>query len=315
MNRDVFLILDPGVMSTVQDKGRYGYRKYGIPVSGALDAFSFMAANRLVGNDDEEPGLEMTFNGPTIKVLSDCVIALTGAQMALRVNGEARPAWACVQLRKSDVLQVGQAIRGIRGYLAVGGGICAEPVMGSASTFVAANIGGHNGRALVKGDILRVHETDRPFQPVILRPEFRPNPESRVRLRAIPGPQHGFFKDDGAAFFSTEYICGPKSDRMGIRLQGPKMEFRDSNRKTIISEPSLAGCVQLPPDGQPIILLVEQTMGGYAKIATVITPDLDLLAQLKPGDAAYFEKITIENAHSAYRLHKAKFQTIQPSLI
>ncbi len=315
MIKDVFLILYPGVMTTVQDRGRFGYRKYGVPVSGALDIFSFMAANRLVGNDDDTPALELTFNGPEFKVLADCLVALAGAQMTLRVNGDDKPLWTSVQLGKGDIVRVGQAVRGVRCYLAVRGGICADSVMGSASTFVPANIGGHGGRGLVAGDILRVHVNDRSFKPFTIRPEYRPRLESRVKLRAIPGPQEDFFEKDGDALFSTEYICGPKSDRMGIRLQGPKLEFRDSNRTTIISEPTLKGCVQTPPDGQPIILLVEQTMGGYAKIATVINPDLDLLAQLKPGDAVRFEKITIENAHRAHRLHKASFQAIHPSFV
>lgn len=315
MTRDVFLILNPGVMTTVQDRGRFGYRKYGIPVSGALDTFSFMASNRLVGNDDDTPVLELTFKGPEFEVLADCVIALAGAQMTLRVNGDDKPLWTSVQLAKGDVVRVGQAVRGLRGYLAVGGGICVDSVMGSASTFVPANIGGYKGRGLVAGDILQAHESDRSFRPVMIRPEYRPGLESRITVRAVPGPQEDFFESDGDALFSTEYICGPKSDRMGIRLQGPKMEFRDANRMTIISEPTLKGCVQTPPDGQPIILLVEQTMGGYAKIATVINPDLDLLAQLKPGDAVRFEKITIENALRAHRLHKASVQAINPSFV
>lgn len=315
MCRDVFEVLDPGPMSTIQDSGRLGYRKYGIPVSGALDAFSSIMANRLVGNDDGAPTLEMTFYGPRIKIISDCVIALTGAQMALRVNGEVRPAWASVQLRKNDVLKVGQATRGIRGYLAVMGGICAEPVMDSASTFVAANIGGYNGRAIMTGDVLRSRATERLFQRLVLAEKFRPALESRVKLRAAPGPQDDFFTEDGAAFFSTEYVCGARSDRMGIRLQGQKMEFRNPDRMTIVSEPVLAGCVQTPPDGMPIILLVEQTMGGYAKIATVITPDLDLVAQVKPGDAVSFQKIAIADAHVAHRLHKARLRSIHPSFL
>ena len=302
-------------MSTIQDRGRFGYRKYGIPVSGALDAFSFVMANRLVGNSDDAPTLEMTFYGPKIRVISDCVIALTGAQMALRVNGEPRPAWASVELGKNDVLQVGPASMGMRGYLAVGGGICVEQVMGSASTFVAAKIGGHNGRAIMKGDVLRSRVTEKPFQRLALAEEFRPALDGRVSLRAVPGPQEDFFTDNGAAFFSTEYVCSPRSDRMGIRLEGQKIEFRNANRKTIVSEPSLAGCVQAPPDGMPIILLVEQTMGGYAKIATVITPDLDLVAQIKPGDCVSFEKITIDDAHAAHRFYKARISSVHPSSV
>ncbi len=310
MKREVFLVVSPGPMTTVQDQGRFGFAKYGVPVSGALDTFAYAAANWLVGNDDSAATLEMTYIGPKLEVLCDCLVAVTGARMSFRVNGVEKPLWSTVRVRYGDMINIGPALKGLRSYLGVSGGICVEKVMGSRSTFAGARLGGYRGRALERGDRLEANESAIDMHPLMLSPELWPKLENKVTLRSISGPQEDYFRNADTTFFSSEYVCGPKADRMGIRLDGPRICFRDENRTTIISEPHLTGCVQVPPEGKPIILLVEQTVGGYAKIASVITADLDLLAQLKPGDSVNFEKVCLEEAHEALMAYRKKIHSI-----
>lgn len=312
MAENVFQIIDPGPLTTIQDRGRFGFRKYGIPVSGALDSFSSLVANRLVGNSDDAPVLEMTFKGPTMSALADCMIAVTGAQMALRVNGDKRPLWTSICVKKGDVVQVATAAKGMRGYLAVRGGIFRRPVMGSCSTYIAARLGGIEGRSLDGGDFIQALRC--PTHPVsfTLDEEFRPNLGDTVSLKAIAGPQDDYFVGNAETLFSSEYISSARSDRMGCRLTGPKVTFRDHSKVTIISEPSLSGCIQIPPDGQPIILLVEQTVGGYAKIATIISPDIDKVAQLRPGDRVMFAESTLADAEHFRTDRLNRLRSIRP---
>lgn len=311
MLRDIFYILDPGPMTTVQDRGRYGFRKFGVPVSGALDTFSSAVANRLLGNKTDQPLLEMTFRGPRMSALDDCVIALTGALMPFSVNGVEKPQWASVRVRKGDIVNFGVTVKGVRAYLAVSGGIWSPEVMGSSSTFVAARLGGTNGRPLIAGDFVQSSSEIHSVKMTVLDEKLRPRLDNKAILRAVPGPQDDFFDEGLETFFSSEFVLSDKADRMGIRLQGPAIKFRNQSRMTIISEPNLPGCVQVPPDGQPIILLVEQTVGGYAKIAAIITSDLDLVAQLRPGDKVLFNKISLSQAHKVFQENQVKLQSLR----
>ena len=295
---ETFRVSAPGPYTTIQDRGRFGYVHMGVPVSGALDDFAYAAANLLVGNAEDRPTLEITFTGPELDVLSDADIALAGAEMDVAVNGRPVRTWRSVRVKQGDRIAVGQAGSGCRGYLAVTGGIAVPDVMGSASTYVSGRIGGIDGRPLQVGDIL-----ERGPGALLENPRYMPwfplyGPD--IHVRAIPGPQDEYFRESMDLFFSYAYTVTDKANRMGYRLDGPAVSRDPGAPKSIISEPSMHGNVQVPPDGKPIILMKEQTIGGYAKIATVITPDLFKVAQARPGDCIYFHPVTLDEAHGIY---------------
>jgi biotin-dependent carboxylase-like uncharacterized protein len=308
---EVFAILEPGAFTTVQDGGRYGYQQFGIPVSGALDMFSYLAANVLVGNSDDAAVLEITFTGPKMEVLSDVIVAVTGADIPVLVNDAPRPTWTSFEVRRGDVLSVRAARKGVRAYLAVGGGISVPVIMGSRSTYTAGKIGGFSGRSLAKGDTLHSVAISGTRRLVSLPEELKPSLPDEITLRALPGPQDDYFDSGLDAFFSSEFTVSSKADRMGYRLEGPQIELKQGVPRSIISEPSLPGAVQIPADGQPIILLVEQTVGGYAKIATVVTPDLNLVAQAKPGNRIRFECVDVAEVHRLYADYRSLLERIK----
>lgn len=310
MVKRIFEILDPGPMTTIQDRGRFGFQRFGIPLSGSLDKFSSHVANRLVGASDDSPVLEMTFIGPQMVALADCFVAVAGADMPMYVNGIEQRGWSSIEVHKGALVHFGPARKGLRSYLSVDGGICCKPLMGSCSTFVAAKLGGIDGGKLKKGQFLKAHEAIRVARPQTLPEEYRPTLSNNVTLRVLFGPQDDFFDKGLDTFVSSDYIVSPKSDRMGYRLQGPFIEFKNGSPMTIISEPSMPGCVQVPPDGQPIVLFVEQTVGGYAKIATIISADLDSLAQCRPGAKINFRLADLEQAQEAYVQYMKKLQQI-----
>jgi biotin-dependent carboxylase-like uncharacterized protein len=296
---DTFRVHAPGPYTTVQDLGRFGYQHMGVPVSGALDPFAHATANLLVGNEPACAALEITFLGPDLEILDTADIAVTGADMALTVNDAPVSQWVSLRVHKGDRLRLGQALSGCRAYLAVAGGFDVETVMGSRSTYVSGGIGGVAGRALQSGDILargpgRLLETRR-------RMPWHPIYGTEIHLRAVPGPQDDCFTGSLETFFSSFYTVTDKANRMGCRLEGPVLNRDPGAPKSIISEPSIHGNVQVPPDGQPIILMVEQTIGGYTKIATVVTADLFKIAQARPGDRVRFHPVSLEGAHALYR--------------
>ena len=297
---DIFNVLSPGAYTTVQDLGRFGWQPFGVPPSGMLDAFAGRIANMLVGNPDTAALLELTFSGPTLKILAPASIALTGADMSFSINGTPAEGWCSVPVQPGDTVTVGMARSGCRGYLAVSQGIDVPLVMGSRSCYVGAAIGGFNGRPIQAGDCLRrgPGETDCLARrvPAALVPAY----PSEIILRAIPGPQDDFFDHGLDVFFNASFTVSPQADRMGCRLQGPVISQIEAMPKSIISEPSLPGGVQIPQDGQPIILLCEQTVGGYTKIATVVSSDIPRVAQALPGDRIRFERIGIDAAHALY---------------
>jgi len=283
-------------------------------VSGALDRFSSLVANLLVGNPESAAVLEVTFMRLNLEVLSEADVALCGAELPLLLNGEPHPGWCSFRVKPGDVLSTKSAKRGLRAYLAVTGGIDVPEVMGSRSTYVGAGLGGFEGRALAKGDILRRGKGELLERPRELPLELRPALGKTIVLRSLPGPQGDYFDEGHEVFYSSEFTVSGKADRMGYRLEGPTITLKESVPRSIISEPSLAGGVQIPPDGKPIILLVEQTVGGYAKIATVITPDLDLIAQARPGDRVRFTRVDLDEAHRAHRRHRAHLEEIRALL-
>ena len=298
---DAFRVISPGSFTTVQDRGRYRFIDRGVPPSGSLDAVSAEIANLLVGNSAGAAVLEATVLGPTLEVLCDADAAFTGADMAVTVNRQAVPSWQTVPVRKGDVIRAGQARSGCRLYVAVTGGIDVPLVMGSRSTCVRAKIGGVEGRPLRRGDVLRRMPGDRLRRARSVPQDIIPAYPPDIPLRAVPGPQEEAFGRGLDTFFDSCYDLTPESDRMGCRLLGPPIHHDEGFPQSIISEPTIPGNVQVPADGRPIILLVEQTTGGYTKIATVISSDIPKIAQAVPGNRVRFRRVSLEEAHRVYR--------------
>ncbi len=305
-------IISPGPFTTVQDRGRFGFQSLGVPPCGMLDAWAGGLANLLVGNEPDAAVLEFTFMGGQMEALDEFCITVTGGEMELTINGITCDVWATHMVRPGDIIQLGPVRSGCRTYLAVTGGIHVPEVMGSRSTYTGAAIGGLDGRILAAGDTLERGQGEIPEHPRALPEEWIPeylsggSNGSEIVLRAIPGPQDAYFEPE--TFFDISFTATDKANRMGYRLKGPAVVRKPGKPKSIISEPSLPGGVQIPEDGQPIILLAEQTVGGYAKIATVISSDIPKLAQAVPGDRIRFEAVTLGRAHDIYRRRTALFR-------
>ena len=297
-------ILAPGPLTTVQDRGRFGFGQYGVPPSGALDTFSLRVGNLLVGNREDESSLEITVIGPKIIALVDILIAITGADLQPKLNEKPLEMWRSHILRKCDVLSFKAPKSGCRTYLTIGGGINAQDIMGSKSTNLAAQFGGFEGRPLRKGDIISSDSPARHLKAVgrsfdkILIPSYTKD----QGIRVIPGPQDDHFSAKAKEIFTgSPFQVTSQSNRTGIRLAGPPIEAKKNLKESIISEGVVPGTIQIPGDGQPIIILGETVTGGYRKIATVISADLPLLGQLKPGDTINFRKVSMDEAYLAVR--------------
>ena len=296
-------VIKPGLLTTVQDQGRWGYQCYGVAVAGAMDGFALASANLLVGNPEGAAGLEITLLGPTLRFHRETNFALAGADLGPRLNGEPISNWTCHLAQPGAVLDFAGRKSGIRAYLAISGGVDVPLIMDSRATYLLGRFGGLEGRALRPQDRLPIlapaaqlrNFTGRVF-PEDHRPPYRKNPT----LRAVPGPFADFFpKEAIQVFFSTEYTITPQSDRMGYRFQGEPL--RRQKPKELISCGLANGTVQVPPDGQPIILLADrQSIGGYPIIATLILADLPLIAQCAPGDQLRFSPVSIDEAREEY---------------
>jgi biotin-dependent carboxylase-like uncharacterized protein len=308
---NIFRVIEPGPMTLVQDIGRYGFQQFGVPVSGALDQYATRVANMLVGNSEDAAVLEITFMGPKLEVLGKAEVAITGADMRVLLNGEPQNNWTAFRVNAGDILAIKPAKTGVRAYLAATGGIEVPVVMGSRSTYMGAKFGGYEGRPLAKDDVLARGGASIAGLAVALPQTFRHELKRHISLRAIPGPQDDFFDEGLRVFYDSEYKVTTKVDRMGYRLQGPTVPLKEGVPKSIISEPSLAGAVQIPPDGQPIILLVEQTVGGYVKIATVLSSDLPMVAQARPDDVISFVRIDLEEGQKAVREAEQRLDEIR----
>ena len=296
---DALHIISPGSYTTVQDMGRFHAYHMGVPVSGSLDDFAHQIANWLVGNSQDSAVLEMSMIGAKFDVICETDMAVTGARMNLRVNGSPCPGWTSIRVQPGDMVELGTVENGCRAYLAVTGGIDVPFVMGSRSTYVGGQLGGLKGRLLLSEDILPRGEGRLLNKPRSL-PWFPLYPE-KIFVRAIPGPHDDFFRNNLDRFFESTFTVTAQSNRMGCRLAGPEI-LRDTDApQSIISEPIMPGNVQVPADGQPIVLLKEQTIGGYTNIATVISPDIFRMAQAGPGDTVQFIHVTLDEAHRIYR--------------
>ena len=292
------LVKTSGPLTTVQDEGRFFYQSSGIRPSGVMDVAAYEAANALVGNENGEAVLEMTFLGATLEFQSEIWFSVTGADMQAKLDGVPVERYRAVKAEAGQTLAFGMAANGCRGYLAVRGGFDVPLVMGSRSTDMSAKLGGFEGRALKAGDVLPT-TSGGDWTPTDLQYEI-PVYESAVTVRVVPGPQEEYFTAAGLeTFFSAGYEISPNSDRMGLRLEGPEIESRSGT--DIVSDGIVFGSIQVPSGGKPIILMADhQTAGGYAKIGTVLSLDLPKLAQARPGDTVRFQRISAEDAQALY---------------
>ena len=317
------VVLKPGLLSTIQDLGRHGLQHLGVPVGGAMDSRAHRLANLLVGNDENEATLEITFGGPTLRFDATACIAITGARLAPTLNGQAIANNRPLVVRQGDILAFGQREAGLRAYLAWHGGLSLAPVLGSRSTNLRAGLGGIEGRALRKGDVLHLNkplpaqDLDelagrlwdlRIYLPRALVAQPRP------ALRMIMGAHVPLFSEEALAnLFSEPFRVSPDSDRMGYRLRGPRLAL--SEPVQLLSEAATFGSVQVPADGQPIILMADrQTTGGYAKIGHIASVDLPLVAQSVPGDSLRFSEIPLARAQQLDMLRETAFTQLYESL-
>ncbi len=310
-------VIEGGLFTTVQDCGRIGYQRFGVPVSGIMDSFAYELANSLVGNTYREAVLEITLLGPCIEFLDDTVISVCGGDFGALINGDSIPMWQTVPVKKGDVLSFSGLQSGVRGYIAFWGGLKVPEVMGSRSTYVKGGIGGYSGRALRQGDIIEIGSLKQKLSDYHLKKvpdSYIPDYPSEILLRAVLGPQNDYFTKDGLkTFFSSSYTVGMDCDRMGIRLQGNAVEHKKG--ADIISDTVSFGSVQVPNSGVPIIMMADrQTTGGYTKIATVISADLPKLAQVKPGDIVSFKEVSIRDAVVALKRYKNSLLNIKKKL-
>ena len=299
---DALLILDGGLLSTLQDAGRFGYARFGISASGAMDRDALDVANALVGNPAGTAAVECTLNGPTLTVEAErCRLAFAGAEARITLNGAPVPTHRAFDAGRGDRVAVGPMATGLRGYLAAAGGFAVAPVLGSVSTHTRSNLGGVAGRALRAGDRLPLAAAHADGPCLDLPPGHRAARQGPVRV--LLGPQDDAFTAEGiATFLGSTYTVSELTDRMGCQLTGPPVAHRDGFN--IVSDGIVNGSIQVPGHGRPIVLLADrQTTGGYPKIATVIGPDLPLLAQARPGTALRFAAVSAEAAETIARDH------------
>jgi biotin-dependent carboxylase-like uncharacterized protein len=301
-------VVKPGLSTTVQDTGREGYYNVGIPPSGALDGFSLIAANLLVGNDAGAAGLECAYLGPELKFGVDAVVAVAGAEMTPRVDGDERPLWEAFTVPAGSVLSFAHLRGGARAYIAVAGGIDVPEVLGSRSTYVLGGLGGFEGRALAAGDALPVGTGGSPPASAVPE-ELRPTFSAELEIRVVMGLYDHLLTDDGRRTFEeTVWTLTPTADRVGFRYKGAKLDLLEreqpfgagSDPSNIVDAPYPIGSIQVPGGVEPIILHRDAVSGGgYAMIATVISADMDTVAQSAPGAKTRFVPVDLDAALEA----------------
>ena len=294
-------VQEPGLLTTVQDLGREGFGPLGVSASGAADAVALRLGNRLVGNDENAATLEMTLTGGALRFTHGATIALTGSDFGATLDGESIAMWESIQARAGATLRLGATRSGARCYLCVQGGIAVEPFLGSASTHLLSGLGGFQGRALRRGDALRIATLSAPFRKRRVADKILQALAPRKTLRVTAGPQADWFSEAAqSAFCASTYRVAENSNRMGLRLEGAAIA--PASAREMITEGVSLGAIQIPPGGQPILLFVEQqTTGGYPKIANVIAADLHSVGQLRPRDEIRFERVDFETAQSLLR--------------
>lgn len=316
LNRPTIHVLRPALFTTIQDLGRYGYQRFGVSVSGAMDRWALVVGNRLLGNPDQTAGLELTIQGPELLFEQALSLVITGADLSPTSNVRPLPMWTVLAMQAGSRLQFGARRQGARAYVTVAGGIDGPLILGSRSTHVRSGLGGLSGRALKKWDQLWVGPTERAGAqyvghalPESHRPQYRTSPT----LRVMPGPQADRFTEDSLhRLVRSPYRLTSESDRMGYRLSGLDIAPRTSS--DIVSDAVICGAIQVPSDRQPILLMADcHTTGGYAKLATMIAADRSLAAQLSPGDRLSFAVITPDEASDLFWSAHAELDHLLPS--
>ena len=305
-------VLNPGLLTTVQDAGRVGYQQFGVSVSGVMDPRAMNIANILVGNDEGEAVLECTMMGPQLRFDEANVIAVTGGDLGLTLDGQPVATYSAFLVQAGQTLRFTALRTGCRAYIAFAGGLDIPLVMGSRSTYMKAKIGGFEGRKLEKGDEIGFRSPKTDLRNLAIRhmaPEFTPRAEYTVRV--VMGPQDDMFTDQGIETFLGEtYTVTPEFDRMGCRMDGPVIEHK--NGGDIISDGIAFGAIQVPSAGKPIIMLADrQTTGGYTKIANVISADFRIIGQLKAGDKVRFVKVSVAAAQEALLTQRAALRVMR----
>jgi len=294
-------VVRPGLLTTVQDLGRWGQQAAGVPVSGAMDTYSLRLANRLAGNPESAAALEVTLTGPTLVAETTVAVAVAGARFDLFVDERLVEHGGILTVPAGGVLRFGERRGGARAYLAVAGGFDTAPVFGSRATHLVSRMGGHAGRALQVGDRLSIApQAMPPASRWPARPALPvPGPRGPGYLRVLLGPQDDWFTSSAVdALLGASFRISTASDRMGYRLEGPPLHTRRA--EALVSEPVAFGSIQVPASGAPILLMADrQTAGGYPKIATLITADLPLAGQVAPGDWVRFTACSRAEARSA----------------
>jgi biotin-dependent carboxylase-like uncharacterized protein len=294
------LVITPGMLTTIQDRGRWGLQAMGVPVAGPMDPCSHRLANAIVRNHADAATLEITLVGPELEFEDERVVAVAGAEFEVTVDRKSAPHAAPFVVSAGAKLRFGARIHGARAYLAVAGGVDVAPTLGSRATHLISRMGGLHGGPLKAGDRLPLGERGAPgaltARPA---PAIEPRPDGPLRLRVLPGPQVDYFAGDALEVLqSAAYTVGGKSDRMGFRLEGPVLAH--ARGADIISDATPLGVLQVPASGQPILLMADrQTAGGYPKIATVIAADVSAAGQLGPGDRLSFVVCTFQDAMAA----------------
>ncbi len=306
-----FRILNPGLFTTVQDLGRWGFQQYGMPVSGAMDTYSLRLANLLVGNNMNDACLEVTFLPPEFEIISDTIMAVAGGESQILINDNIEDFYSSHYLKKGDIVKINPITKGCRLYIAFAGGIDVPVVMNSRSTYIRAKVGGFKGRALQTGDEVFTLPSKLKFKQRKVHPNLLLNYDVEQNIRVIAGSETNDFSQEGIqTFLNSTYTISNQSDRMGYRLEGPIIEHKQS--ADIISAGICNGAIQVPGDGRPIIMLADrQTVGGYTKIANVISADLPILGQLRPNDKVNFIQISIKEAHEILKKQEKLLKKIK----
>jgi antagonist of KipI len=296
-------VITPGMLTTIQDRGRWGWQSRGVPVAGPMDPYSHRLANALAGNESDAAALEVTLVGPEVEFDDERIAAVTGADFDLTVDGRSTPLNTPFAVPAASVVRFGARRGGARAYLAIEGGIGVPPVLGSRSTHLPSAMGGLDGRPLRAGDRLPLGKRGRESFPLMRGPEKTPDPFFGAgpffTLRVLPGPQSDRFASDALDVLqSAPYVLDINSNRMGFRLQGPTL--RHAGDAEMLSDATPVGAIQVPAGGQPILLMADrQTTGGYPNIATVISADIGLAGQLAPGDSISFVVCNLREAMAA----------------
>jgi antagonist of KipI len=306
-------VIKPGMLTTIQDGGRWGWQHLGVPVSGPMDPFSFGLANGLVGNDPNEAALEVTLKGPELRFDAHAVVAVTGADLSASLGGDELPVNEAVTVPAGSSIRFGERRFGARTYLAVRGGLDVQLVLGSRSASIDAGLPGLAGRRLQAGDRLPIGGRGRRPVPREIAVDLVRDRRRPAVLRVLPGPDELRFERSARdRFLESVYRIAPQSNRMGYRLEGAALQVRGAGQ--MLSEGTPVGSIQVPPSGDPILLMADrQTTGGYARIATVIAADLPIAGQLAPGEDLRFELCSIDDALNALRMQQAFLDLVSGS--